>query len=135
MLNSPDFDFSFSGLKTAILYQVQADKNWRQKIPAYAAEFQQAVVDVLISKTLKAAQKFKARTVILSGGVSANLELRSQLETAVKNKLINTKFVRPDLAYTTDNAAMIGAAGYFKFKAQKNWPLTKIKINPNWELK
>ena len=114
MMYSDNFDFSFSGLKTALLYELQKDKAWKEKIPEYCREFQQATLDVLIHKTIKAAQKFNAQTVMLSGGVSANSELRKQLEAAVKEKLPDANFSIPDLKYTTDNAAMMATAGYFK---------------------
>lgn len=112
MLNSSDFDFSFSGLKTAIRYELEKDKDWRERIPEYCHEFQQAVVDVLIKKTIKAAIKQKARTVMLCGGVSANKELRRQLELEALRA--GLRFAMPDLKYTTDNAVMIAAAGCFK---------------------
>lgn len=103
MLNSPDYDFSFSGLKTAVLYLV---KNLKEKganiqalTPAIAAEFQQAVIDVLIKKTARAAKEFKIKTVILGGGVAANDELRKQ-----------SKFLAPAKNLATDNGAMIAVA-------------------------
>lgn len=134
MINSKDFKFSFSGLKTAFLYKLKKDAGWKKRIPEYAAEFQQAVVDVLVSKTIKAAEKYKAKTVMLSGGVSANKELRLQLERAVREKLVKTEFVMPDLKYTTDNAAMVAAAGYFKARAKKFTQWQKIKVDANLEL-
>ena len=123
MMYSDNFDFSFSGLKTALLYELQKDKSWKEKIPEYCREFQQAAIDVLIHKTIKAAQKLNAQTIMLSGGVSANNELRKQLEIAVKENLPDADFSIPDLKYTTDNAAMMAAAGYFKAlrKDVTNW--------------
>ena len=119
MIDSRDFDFSFSGLKTALLYKIQGDKNWRHKIPAYCAEFQQAIIDVLISKTVKAAKKYKVKSVMLAGGVAANVELRRQLKRTLERTLPKTAYFMPDLKYTTDNAAMIAVAGYFYIKALK----------------
>ena len=135
MIDSPDFDFSFSGLKTALLYQLRDDKNWRKKIPAYAHEYQQAIIDVLIAKVVKAAKKYKAKTIILSGGVSANQELRRQLTETVNKQLPAVSLKLTAHSYTTDNAAMIGAAGYFKFRAGKTIAPAKLKVDPNWELK
>ncbi len=112
MINSGDFDFSFSGLKTALRYALEKDKDWREKIPDYCFEFQQAIIDVLIKKTIKAGLEFSAKTIMLAGGVSANKELRKQLEAEVLKN--NFSFQMPDLKYTTDNAAMIASAGYFK---------------------
>ena len=84
MRDSGDFDFSFSGLKTALLYEIQKDKNWKKKVPDYAYEFQKAVAEVLVLKTIKAALKYDCKNIMLSGGVAANIELRSQLGEAVK---------------------------------------------------
>lgn len=134
MIYSPDFDFSFSGLKTAIRYEIAKDPNFRERLPEYCHEFQQAIIDTLIHKTIKAAEKYKAKSVFLSGGVSANRELRNQLEIAVKEKLEKVKFKVPDLKYTTDNAAMIAAAGYYKAKAKKFTPWQKVKVDCNLEI-
>jgi N6-L-threonylcarbamoyladenine synthase len=134
MLNSGDFDFSFSGLKTALLYEIQKDKNYKKKISEYAYEFQKAVAEVLVHKTIKAAIKYNCKNIMLSGGVAANVELRSQLETAVKNKLINTKLIIPEFKYCTDNAAMIATAGYFSAKRKKFTPWQKLKADSNQEL-
>jgi len=138
MLHDNSYDFSFSGLKTSLLYAVQKDKQWKKKIPAYAAEFQQAIIDVLISKTIKAAAKYKVKSILLGGGVAANTELRRQLTDAVAQKLPRTNFHLPDLKYTTDNAAMIAAAGYFFITAKKHQNIkTKkpvIKVGYNKQL-
>jgi N6-L-threonylcarbamoyladenine synthase len=132
MLESKDYDFSFSGLKTALLYATQKDNNFKKKVSEYAFEFQEAVVDVLTSKTIRAAKEFKVKSVFLSGGVSANKRLREKLATEVKK--IGLEFAVPEFQYTTDNAAMIASAGYFKFKAKKTIPWQKIKVDPNLEL-
>ena len=134
MINSSDFDFSFSGLKTALLYAIQRDKNWKKKIPGYAAEFQQAVVDVLIYKIIKAALKYNCKNIMLSGGVAANIELRNQLEAAVREKLLNANLNIPELKYCTDNAAMIAAAGYFQARRKKFTLWQKLKTDANKEL-
>jgi len=123
MLNSPNFNFSFSGLKTAVLYtvrnhpQILKNKKLTQEI---CAEFQQAVIDVLIHKTISAAKKFKPKTILLGGGVSANKELRKQLGKAIENTLPHIQYQLPDVKYSLDNAAMIAIAGYFKWKFSKN---------------
>lgn len=128
MINSNNFDFSFSGLKTALLYEIQKDKNWKKQIPEYSHEFQQAVIDVLIHKTIKAAQKNKIKTIMLAGGVSANLELRKQMKEKVDVKI-------PDLKYTTDNAVMIAVAGYYHALKKDYTPWQKLKADCNLELK
>lgn len=123
MINSHDFDFSFSGLKTAVLYETKKHprllKN-KQYIEEICYEFQQAVIDVLVSKTIRAARKYNPRTIMLAGGVSANIELRKQLSHAIMEELSSkVSFVVPDLGYSLDNAAMIAVAGYFRWKSEK----------------
>ncbi len=134
MLNSQNLEFSFSGLKTALLYQAQKDKKLKNKIPDYCASFQQAIIDVLISKTTKAAKKHKIKSVMLVGGVAANKELRSQLKKEVKKSLPNADFHLPPLEFTTDNAAMIATAGYFMSKQKKYTAWNKIRVDCNLTL-
>lgn len=132
MLKEKNFDFSFSGLKTALLYAVKKDKNYKKRISEYCYEFEQAVVEVLVKKTIRAAEKYHVASVMLAGGVAANETLRKTLQTeAKKNKLA---FYLPDLQYTTDNAAMIATAGYFKYKAHIYTPWSKVKVDPNLDL-
>lgn len=140
MLSEKNFEMSFSGLKTAVLYSWKdlSSKIKSEQIESakadMAKEFQQAVVDVLIGKTLKAAKKYKARTIILGGGVSANRELRAQLENKIKTELPGVKFYFPEMAMTGDNAAMIAIAGYFHAKKKDFVNPVKLKAEPNWEL-
>ena len=133
MINSRDYNFSFSGLKTALLYKIKKDSNWKKYIPEYAHEFQQAVIDVLIHKTIKAANNYKVKTIMLSGGVAANIELRKQMAEKIKKLLPTSYFLLPDLKYTTDNAAMIATAGYFKAIRKKFTPWQKLKADCNLE--
>ena len=118
MIDSKDYDFSFSGLKTAVLYMLRDMKERHVNIgdftPTICNEIQQAIIDVLISKTIRAAKEFGAKSIILGGGVAANRELRSQMKKAVKDKLSSTALFLPPAKLTTDNAAMIGAAGYLR---------------------
>lgn len=143
MIYSKDFDFSFSGLKTALLYEVKKSPPaplikggaGRIGIPEYCYEFQQAVIDVLIYKTVKAAKEFKAETIMLAGGVAANKKLRSQLKQAVKKSVPCSIFHVPCLKYATDNAAMVAAAGYYKALKNNFTPWRKLKVDANLELK
>lgn len=135
MINSVGFDFSFSGLKTALLYALKKDKDWTKKIPEYCFELQEAIVETLVSKTIKAAKKYQAKTVMLSGGVAANRRLREVLEKTVKEKLPDVAFHMPNLAYTTDNAAMIAMAGYYRFINKKTIVWEKIRADCNLELR
>ncbi|MFH1233480.1 MAG: tRNA (adenosine(37)-N6)-threonylcarbamoyltransferase complex transferase subunit TsaD [Patescibacteria group bacterium] len=131
MLNDKNFNFSFSGLKTALLYAIQRDKKWKEKISEYCAEFQQAVVDVLITKTIKAAKMLNCQTIMLSGGVASNKELRSQLNLAIKTKLTNAKLIIPKFKYCVDNAAMVATAGYFKAIKKGFTTWQKLKTHAN----
>jgi len=135
MINSGDFNFSFSGLKTALLYAVQKDLHWKKRVPEYCHEFQQAVVDVLIYKTIKATEKYRVKNIMLAGGVSANKELRKQMAEAIKNKIPDSKFQIPDSKFCTDNAAMIATAGYYKAVRKKFTPWDKVRVDCNLELK
>ncbi len=135
MLNSDNLDFSFSGLKTSLLYQLKKDPTWKKRIPEYCYEFQQAIIDILISKTLKAAKKYGAKTVMLSGGVSANTELRKQMASTVKKNLKNVNFCVPAKEYTTDNAAMIAAAAFFKLKSKKPSSFSQLRVDSSLQLK
>ncbi len=132
MLHDPNFDFSFSGLKTALLYTIQKDKNYKKKISEYCYAFEQAVIDVLVAKTLRAAKQYKVKSVMLAGGVAANTALRARLNDEVTK--LKLSFCMPEMSYTTDNAAMIAAAGYFKAKAKKFTPWRKLKVDPNLDL-
>ncbi|MFA6994849.1 MAG: tRNA (adenosine(37)-N6)-threonylcarbamoyltransferase complex transferase subunit TsaD [Patescibacteria group bacterium] len=135
MINSTDFNFSFSGLKTSLLYQLQKDPNWKKRIPEYCFEYQQAIIDTLIHKTLKAAEKFTAKTIMLSGGVSANTELRTQMAEAIKNKIPDANFLVPNKEYTTDNAAMIATAAAYQTKRQRLITFDKLRVDASLQLK
>jgi len=134
MINKQGFNFSFSGLKTAVLYETKKhpellkDKDY---ISAVCYEFQQAVVDVLISKTLKAAEKYKPKTIMLAGGVSANKELRKQLGEAVQKNMPAARYVIPNASLTGDNAAMIAAAAAVRW--QKMTEAQKKKMMTGWK--
>ncbi|MFC1623112.1 tRNA (adenosine(37)-N6)-threonylcarbamoyltransferase complex transferase subunit TsaD [Patescibacteria group bacterium] len=130
MLNSPNFNFSFSGLKTAVLYKVKelkeelSQEEFEKLIPEICHEFQQACIDVLIHKTLKASKKYSPKSIIVAGGVSANIELKKQLHESITKKLLGVTFGNPEFIYSLDNAAMIAAAASFRWEkmteAEKN---------------
>ncbi len=127
-------DFSFSGLKTALLYQLQKDKNWRNRVNEYCFAYQEAIIDILSQKTIAAAKKYKAKTVMLSGGVSANLELRDYLAAKVSQELPKNPLIVPKLSYTTDNAAMIALAGYYAIQSKVDTSWQKLKVDVNFGL-
>lgn len=112
MMYSKNFDFSFSGLKTAVLYLIKKIEplNETQKIQI-ALEFENAVTETLIHKTKKAIEKYGAKTLIIGGGVSANTHIRKEIKKNIKIKEI----IFPDKKLSTDNAIMIGMVGYMRF--------------------
>jgi N6-L-threonylcarbamoyladenine synthase len=124
------WDFSFSGLKTAVLRVVRQFEESGRRLPVedLAASFQAAVVDVLLTKTLKAAHHHQARQILVAGGVSANKALREafQAQTEFPVQI-------PALYLCTDNAAMIGAAGYFRYSKGMVDPFD-LDVLPTWPL-
>lgn len=110
LLNSNDYDFSFSGLKAQVMRFVQKEKNINEVLKneiCYAA--QKAIIDILISKTLKAAKEFNCSTILLGGGVSANQTLKAQFNEKIMHQSHTIQLFSPVAPYCTDNAAMIGA--------------------------
>ena len=134
MINSRDFDFSFSGLKTAVLYLIKKlGKLSAQGKADIAKEFENSVVEVLVSKSINAAKTHKAKTVIIGGGVSANEKLRREIEAAVNKELPKAALLLPEKSLTTDNAIMIAAAAYFK-KPLPKAGLSKMRASGNLSL-
>jgi len=127
-------DFSFSGLKTALLYKIQKDPNWEKRVPEYCFAYQEAIIDILSRKTITAAKKYGAKTIMLSGGVSANLELRTYLAAKVTQELPKNPLIVPKLSYTTDNAAMIALAGYYALQSKTKTSWQKLKVDVNFGL-
>ena len=114
MLDQDNFNFSFSGLKTEMTrFMSKNENNSELKIADVAASFQQAVVDTLIGKTIKASKKFNLNQVSVVGGVSANSKLISDFNLYAHK--LGFKVYFPELSYTTDNAAMIGAVAFYKY--------------------
>jgi len=128
MLDSNDFDFSFSGLKTSVYNQVKNTKLNEETINDISAGAQQAVIDVLISKTFKAVKKYNAKSILLSGGVAANQKLRDDIQLNARRYSLNAGIFFPEKKFCTDNAAMIATAAFFNYKPV---PLQKITANPS----
>ncbi len=112
LIDSPDFRLSFSGLKTAVLVYIR--KNPSYILENVCASFQEAVADVLVKKTIKAAKKFNHKIICISGGVSANKILREKFNSKCKENDI--KFFVPPVQYCTDNGAMVAGLAYHKLK-------------------
>lgn len=137
MINSQNYDFSFSGLKTAVLYFVKtlSKEKIKELTPAICAEFQQATIDVLVQKTIRASKEHKAKTIIVGGGVIANKTLREKLtQESSKNGF---SIALPEIKFTGDNAAMIGLAAFMreKIKRKKNLDITEKNLKANGNLK
>jgi len=124
------YDFSFSGLKTAVLYEVNELKKKSTTLPVedLAASFQSAVVDVLFKKTLQAARDYNTKEILVAGGVSANRALRQAFQSQK-----DFKVHIPPFSLCTDNAAMIAAAGYYRFALGYISQLD-IDVQPTWPL-
>ena len=135
MLHSKDFDFSFSGLKTAVLTLVKKQPELTDSIKAnIAASFQESITEVLIYKTLKAMNSLNLNQIVVSGGVGANKQLREKLTKSSQED--NFQLFFPSLEFCTDNGAMIALAGYlrhslsekkdYRFTVMPRWRLTEI---------
>lgn len=152
MLKDDNYDFSFAGLKTSALYYLRdhplaalaigstlptgilgAPSN-PVTVSDFCASLEQAIVDVLVAKTLRALLQYQPRTIILCGGVAANTKLRQTLAKAIAERCPSSEFLIPNSAYCMDNGAMIAAAGFWAARAQKFIPWNKIKADPNWRL-
>ena len=130
--NKPKIDglnFSFSGLKTSFKYFLQnkQDSFVKNNLNDLCASLQKVIVDILIEKILNARDKTKIKNIVVCGGVSANSYLRKQLLILENNKEINV-FI-PNINYSTDNAAMIGVNGYFKFVNSKFGKLSDVSMS------
>ena len=138
MLHSGDLNFSFSGIKTAVLYLVkdiiQRQSASSPRLSAFvqaeiAREFEDAVIEVIIKKTKQALEQYGAQTIIIGGGVSANKKIRSDFSKLAED--LNIEFLVPEISASTDNAFMIALAGYLNIKSGKK---TKIEFKAEGNL-
>jgi len=135
MLDRPGYEFSFSGLKTAVLLAVRAQPLDAQRRADIARGVQDAVVDVLCARTLRAVEATGHRQLVVAGGVGANRELRARLQREMARRGGQVFFPRPE--FCTDNAAMIAVAGLLRLKAgerpgagsevRARWPLAELR--------
>lgn len=133
MLRSPDLDFSFSGLKTAVLNVVSADTWSALDAADLAADFQEAVVEVLCAKSVKALERTALTQLVVAGGVGANLRLRNRLDSAVRCR--GWQVFYPEPALCTDNGAMIAFAGALRAQAGETGDGThSVRVRPRWPL-
>jgi len=140
MLSEDNFDFSFSGLKTAALYWLQEHGGKQgteyglqeNTLNDFCASFQRAITDVLVIKTIRAAKKHNPKTIILSGGVSANKQLREELQK--QSESIGCRLRTPELKYAMDNATMVAVAAYHRATKKQFTPWRELNVNPNWKV-
>jgi N6-L-threonylcarbamoyladenine synthase len=134
MINSDNYNFSFSGLKTSVLYFLKKNEDRvgeENFIDEVCYEFQEAVVDVLVEKSKQAIEEFQPKTFVIAGGVSANVRLRNQLRTMIAEEFPETIFSMPEFTHSLDNAAMIGAAAAFRYERMTEEQ--KTALNENWK--
>jgi N6-L-threonylcarbamoyladenine synthase len=134
MLKSKDLNFSFSGLKTAVLTLVNYHQPLDTETQADIAwEFQEAVTEILTTKCMNALRETGLDSLVVSGGVGANTRLRERLNAATKRKLCKVSY--PRLEFCTDNGAMIAFAGAMRLKAMQTQPQDySFSIKPRWDL-
>lgn len=119
MIKSDNFDFSFSGLKTAVSLLVKERKLTQNEKNEFARAVQKTITNVLVSKTIRAVKTYQIKTLVLSGGVVANSYLRKEFKKAARRQSL--KLIIPPINYCTDNAVMIGVAAYFKIQRFKDF--------------
>ncbi|MCX6790692.1 MAG: hypothetical protein NTV62_00665, partial [Candidatus Gribaldobacteria bacterium] len=133
MIKNPNLNFSFSGLKTAVLYHHQKQSPVIQKSATYksamAYEIQQAIIDVLIKKTTRAIQQYQIKTLLLGGGVTSNTELKKQFQ--IKAKDLKIVLLIPPPEFCTDNAAMIAQAACYNIKKVTAYQNLTVTANLN----
>ena len=128
------YNFSFSGKKTAVINYIHKLEQRGSVLPIndICASFEKCAIDELVEKTIRACKNFKIDKVVIAGGVSANKKLRQDLSNKAKQN--NIKCYVPDMQYCTDNAAMIGSAAYYQFKAGINLADLTLAPNPSLSL-
>ncbi len=137
MLKDGSFDFSFSGLKSAVRRHWEDEggvEGVNPRVFDFCASLQEAIVDVLVQKTLLAVKKYAPKGVCVVGGVSANIALQESLASELKRQFPNTRFLSPAKGFHTDNAAMIAIAGYWRLRAEKTSNWKTLDAKPEWDL-
>ena len=130
--NIPGLDYSFSGVKTSLLYFVRDEM---AKDPQFieknkedlCASFQKGLIDILMGKLIRAAKQTKIKEITIGGGVSANSGLRERIVSEGRKRGWNTYL--PEFKFTTDNAAMIAVAGWFRYQAGERTPLDVAPVS------
>lgn len=138
MIDSADYDFSFSGLKTALLYTVMDIKKQKkrltpQRVSDLCASYQAAIVDVITAKTMRAVEQYHVKFVLCGGGVMANHALRESLSKKLTSLNSSVQLRIPSFKYCTDNAVMIAAAGAFHAMRKDFTPWKKVEARSQWD--
>ncbi len=133
-MDDGSYNFSFSGIKSAVINLVHNEKQRGNEINKYdlACSFQSIVIDILTKKTMKAVKEYKVKQLLLAGGVSASIGIREKFAELCEKE--NIELLVPELIYCTDNAAMIAAAAYYMYK-DKKFADFDLKIKPTDDLK
>ena len=135
MIGTDDYDFSFSGLKTAVRYAIDNRKMTEDEKNALARDFEEAVTEVLLKKTTKAIDNFDAQTLIIGGGVSANIFIRRSFETELLRTHPDVEIYLPHRNLSTDNSIMIALAGHAEMaNGRTGGALTLLKADGNRSL-
>ena len=129
-MDDGSYNFSFSGIKSAVINLAHNEKQRGNEINKYdlSCSFQTTIVDILTKKTMMAVKEYGVKQLLLAGGVSANSGIREKFKELCEKE--NVELVVPNMKYCTDNAAMIAAAGYYMYK-DKKFASDDVKINPN----
>ncbi len=138
LIHSNDYDFSFAGLKTAVLYLIEKLKK-KKKYNKLAKqqicfESENAICECLTSKTIKLAIEKNAKSIMISGGVSANKELRNKLQQEIKKQNLDIKFYCPEFLLSADNASMMAIAGYIQYLTKGVDDPVELDIDPNLKI-
>jgi len=127
MIDSEDYDYSFSGLKTAVMRQLSNRKLSGQLVQAIAQEAQEAICEVLATKLMRAVDEFRPKSVLVAGGVAANRRLRQRLKFEIRNSKFEVALFIPPIALCTDNAAYVAASAFYRFSPT---PWIRVAIDP-----
>jgi len=136
MINSKDLNFSFSGLKTSVLYLIKKNESLLKNerfVQEVCHEFQEAVTETLIAKTIQAGKRYSPKTILLAGGVSANQYLQKKMAKIIKKELPYSAYHSLDTRYSLDNATMIAIAGFFRWEKNKDNKNFQKEIANNWK--
>lgn len=128
LIGSGDFDFSFSGLKAAVIREINKQELNEQVINDISAGTQKAIIDIIVRKTLKAAETYNVKSILLGGGVAANNKLRTELQNGINKRELETKLFVPSKILCTDNGAMIASAAFYN---NKESDFRNFNANPN----